>query len=59
MMDKAWMFLIGTMVVMFVPLFISGMIHRIEPIIVSFVGTPIVLFVGMRYEKRINGSVEQ
>ena len=57
MIDKAWLFLMGLIAVLFVPLLIGGVTQRIEPILVSFVGTPIMLFFGIRYERQINGSV--
>ena len=58
-MNKAWLFLIGTISVLFVPLFIGGLTLRIEPVLVSMFGTPIMIYCAIRYEKQILGDVKQ
>lgn len=57
--QKGWLFIIVAISVLFIPLFIGVTLHRIEPILVSLIGPPIVMIIGINYELPFRAEVDQ
>lgn len=48
--QKGWFFIFGAISVLFIPLFIGVSIHRVEPILISLIGPPVIMILGINYE---------